>query len=100
MYGKYTKLQLITTFSSSPQTADRVSVENGAVITNCKRWPLIIDPQGQGIRWLRQKEATHGLQVRTYIRMEGRDTYANDQRIHQYNKTLTYRWCSYRRRTG
>lgn len=44
-------------------TADRISVENGAVISNCKRWPLIIDPQGQGIKWLRQKEAAHGLQV-------------------------------------
>lgn len=45
------------------KTADRISVENGAVICNCKRWPLIIDPQGQGIKWLRQKEAAHGLQV-------------------------------------
>lgn len=34
------------------------------MICNCKRWPLIIDPQGQGIKWLRQKEASHGLQVR------------------------------------
>lgn len=49
--------------TNQPQTADRISVENGAVICNCKRWPLIIDPQGQGIKWLRQKEAQHGLQV-------------------------------------
>lgn len=27
--------------------ADRISLENGSVITNCKRWPLIIDPQQQ-----------------------------------------------------
>jgi dynein heavy chain, axonemal len=43
--------------------ADRISIENGAIITNCKRWPLLIDPQQQGIKWLRQKEADHGLQV-------------------------------------
>lgn len=27
--------------------ADRISIENGAIITNCKRWPLVIDPQTQ-----------------------------------------------------
>ena len=36
--------------------ADRMSIENGAIITQCKRWPLIIDPQEQGITWLRQRE--------------------------------------------
>jgi dynein heavy chain len=28
---------------------DRISVENAVMVTNCKRWPLIIDPQLQGI---------------------------------------------------
>lgn len=36
--------------------SDRVSIENGSVVMNCKRWPLIIDPQAQGIKWLKQKE--------------------------------------------
>ena len=43
--------------------ADRISIENGSVITNCKRWPLLIDPQTQGIKWLRTKEEPNGLQV-------------------------------------
>jgi dynein heavy chain, axonemal len=43
--------------------ADRISIENGSIITNCKRWPLLIDPQTQGIKWLRQKEEPNGLQV-------------------------------------
>ena len=43
--------------------ADRVSIENGSLITNCKRWPLLIDPQTQGIKWLRKKEENNGLQV-------------------------------------
>ena len=43
--------------------ADRISLENGSIITNCKRWPLLIDPQTQGIKWLRQKEEANGLQV-------------------------------------
>ena len=36
--------------------SDRISIENGSIISNCKRWPLIIDPQTQGIKWLREKE--------------------------------------------
>eukprot|EP00601_Ochromonadales_sp_CCMP2298_P009433 CAMPEP_0173264512 /NCGR_PEP_ID=MMETSP1142-20121109/28018_1 /TAXON_ID=483371 /ORGANISM="non described non described, Strain CCMP2298" /LENGTH=2531 /DNA_ID=CAMNT_0014200063 /DNA_START=20 /DNA_END=7615 /DNA_ORIENTATION=+ len=36
--------------------ADRISLENGAIITNCNRWPLLIDPQLQGIRWLKRYE--------------------------------------------
>ena len=35
--------------------ADRISTENGVIITQCKRWPMIIDPQVQGIKWLRRK---------------------------------------------
>ena len=36
--------------------ADRISVENGAIITNAERWPLIIDPQLQGIKWIKMHE--------------------------------------------
>lgn len=36
--------------------SDRISLENGAVLTNCKRWPLLIDPQAQAIKWLKRKE--------------------------------------------
>lgn len=43
--------------------ADRISIENGSVISNCKRWPLLIDPQTQAIKWLRNKEADNGLEV-------------------------------------
>ncbi|RYG69831.1 hypothetical protein EON64_01755, partial [archaeon] len=45
--------------------ADQVSTENGAIVCNSARWPLIIDPQLQGIKWLRQKEspAERNLQV-------------------------------------
>ncbi len=45
--------------------ADRVSVENGAVVVSSARWPLLIDPQLQGIRWVRAQEggAARNLQV-------------------------------------
>ncbi|RKP21352.1 hypothetical protein ROZALSC1DRAFT_27237, partial [Rozella allomycis CSF55] len=35
---------------------DRVSLENATIFVNCKRWPLIIDPQLQGIRWVKNRE--------------------------------------------
>ena len=35
---------------------DRVSMENGALVVNSVRWPLMIDPQLQGIAWIRQME--------------------------------------------
>ena len=40
--------------------ADRMSLENGAIVTQCKRWPLLIDPQLQGVRWLYGKEGGEG----------------------------------------
>ena len=30
-----------------------MSLQNAAIITNCSRWPLIIDPQLQGTNWLK-----------------------------------------------
>ncbi|KAF4726240.1 hypothetical protein FOZ62_001949, partial [Perkinsus olseni] len=35
--------------------ADRISVENAAVVTSCARWPLLIDPQLQGVKWIKQR---------------------------------------------
>jgi hypothetical protein len=35
--------------------ADRMSIENAAVVTSCARWPLMIDPQLQGVKWIKQK---------------------------------------------
>jgi dynein heavy chain len=44
-------------WNSDALPADRVSMENGAIVCNSARWPLVIDPQLQGIKWLRNKEA-------------------------------------------
>ncbi|NWU90022.1 DYH9 protein, partial [Upupa epops] len=35
--------------------ADRMSTENATILTNCERWPLMVDPQLQGIKWIRTK---------------------------------------------
>lgn len=34
---------------------DRMSSENAMILTNSSRWPLIIDPQLQGIKWIKNK---------------------------------------------
>jgi len=43
--------------------ADRVSCENGSIMTNSQRWGLIIDPQLQGIVWIKNRESENGLQI-------------------------------------
>ena len=42
---------------------DALSIENGAVMTAAMRWPLMIDPQLQGVKWIISKEAPHGLKI-------------------------------------
>jgi hypothetical protein len=40
------------------------STENGIITTMGRRWPLMIDPQGQANRWVRNTFADKNLQVR------------------------------------
>ena len=40
-----------------------MSTENGAILTNSDRYSLIIDPQLQGITWLKEREKNSDLQV-------------------------------------
>jgi dynein heavy chain len=42
---------------------DKVSTENGAILNNSERYALIIDPQLQGIVWLRKTYESANLQV-------------------------------------
>ena len=35
--------------------SDRMSTENATILSNCERWPLMIDPQLQGIKWIKSK---------------------------------------------
>ncbi|KAL4106224.1 hypothetical protein PRIC1_004278 [Phytophthora ramorum] len=50
--------------------ADRISIENGCIITSCQRWPLLVDPQLQGIIWLRARDFRHKKQNGTERRDE------------------------------
>ncbi|KAJ3108806.1 Dynein heavy chain 7, axonemal [Phlyctochytrium bullatum] len=42
---------------------DSFSIDNGIIISNSRRWPLMIDPQGQANRWIKNMEKAKSLQV-------------------------------------
>ncbi|KAM9855172.1 dynein axonemal heavy chain 2-like [Aulostomus maculatus] len=43
--------------------SDAFSTENGVIVTRGNRWPLIVDPQGQALKWIKKKEMKRGLKV-------------------------------------
>ncbi len=49
--------------------ADPVSIENATILTNSERWSLMIDPQLQGIKWIKEKEKDNQL---TLLRMNNK----------------------------
>ena len=36
--------------------ADRLSIDNAIIVHNSRRWPLIIDPQGQANNWIKNMD--------------------------------------------
>ncbi|XP_052825334.1 dynein beta chain, ciliary isoform X1 [Octopus bimaculoides] len=44
--------------------SDKMSIENATILTTCERWPLVIDPQLQGIKWIKQNFAANLKTVR------------------------------------
>ena len=53
--GLLTDDALIAQWNNEGLPADQMSTENGTILTNSVKWPLIIDPQLQGIKWIKNK---------------------------------------------
>ncbi|PKU44662.1 hypothetical protein llap_5027 [Limosa lapponica baueri] len=43
--------------------SDMFSVDNGIIISNARRWPLMIDPQGQANKWIKNMEKANNLHI-------------------------------------
>ncbi|XP_046331899.2 dynein axonemal heavy chain 6-like [Haliotis rufescens] len=53
----------IRQWNSDGLPRDQVSTENAILVTRGRRWPLMIDPQEQANRWVRNREVKNGLKV-------------------------------------
>ncbi|KAI8926816.1 dnah1 protein [Entophlyctis helioformis] len=49
---------------------DSLSRDNAIIVQYSRRWPLLIDPQGQANKWIRNMEKEHGLDI---IKLTDRD---------------------------
>ncbi|KAJ3106842.1 Dynein heavy chain 7, axonemal [Phlyctochytrium planicorne] len=43
--------------------SDSFSIDNGIIVQNARRWPLMIDPQGQANKWVKNMEKDNNLQI-------------------------------------
>lgn len=52
-----TKPTLVREWRIQGLPSDDFSTENGIIITRGSRWPLMVDPQGQALKWIKHMEA-------------------------------------------
>ena len=55
---------LIAQWNNEGLPSDSMSTENATILTNSVKWPLIIDPQLQGIKWIKSRYAPDLMVIR------------------------------------
>ena len=55
---------MIAGWNNEGLPSDRMSTENATILTCAERWPLMIDPQLQGIKWIKQRYGENLVVVR------------------------------------
>uniref|UniRef100_G3NDR4 Dynein axonemal heavy chain 12 n=1 Tax=Gasterosteus aculeatus aculeatus TaxID=481459 RepID=G3NDR4_GASAC len=53
----------IRTWNIAGLPSDSFSIDNGVIVGNSRRWPLMIDPQGQANKWVKNSEKDNNLSV-------------------------------------
>jgi len=52
---------------------DVFSTENGVIVNRCRRWPLLVDPQGQANKWIKNMEGEQlvivNLKMNDFLRL-------------------------------
>ncbi len=64
---------------------DSFSIDNAVIVFNSKRWPLMIDPQGQANRWIKNSEKDNKLYV---IKLTDSDMMRNLENAIQFGTPL------------
>lgn len=54
---------IIIIFLTTGLPVDTYSIENGIIATKSRRWPLMIDPQAQANKWIKNFEKQNHLQI-------------------------------------
>lgn len=53
----------IRAWNISGLPTDSFSIDNGVIVSNSRRWPLMIDPQGQANKWVKNMEKANSLHI-------------------------------------
>ena len=51
-------LLVIAGWNNEGLPSDSISMENATILTDSLKWPLMIDPQLQGIKWIKNRWET------------------------------------------
>uniref|UniRef100_A0A096NT81 Dynein axonemal heavy chain 17 n=2 Tax=Papio anubis TaxID=9555 RepID=A0A096NT81_PAPAN len=54
----------VATWNNQGLPSDRMSTENATILCNTERWPLIVDAQLQGIKWIKNKYSSELKAIR------------------------------------